>query len=73
MKKAGHKTFSDWVDLQEGERRTRDVTLERAEAPTGTLLVNSDAGGEVCVDGQRKDAAPGDRQRACPPATTSSR
>ena len=58
IKKAGHKPFSDWVDLQEGERRTRDVTLEKAEAPTGTLLVNSDAGGEVWVDGQRKDAAP---------------
>ncbi len=58
VKKAGHKNFSDWVDLQEGERRTRDVTLERAEAPTGTLLVNSDAGGEVFVDGQRKDVAP---------------
>ena len=58
IKKAGHKPFSDWVDLQEGERRTRDVTLEKADAPTGTLLVNSDAGGEVWVDGQRKDAAP---------------
>jgi hypothetical protein len=58
VRKAGHKTLTDWVDLQEGERRTRDVTLERAEAPTGTLLVNSDAGGEVFVDGQRKDVAP---------------
>jgi len=58
IRKGGHKTFSDWVDLQEGERRTRDVTLEKAEAPTGTLLVNSDAGGDVWVDGQRKDAAP---------------
>jgi hypothetical protein len=58
VKKAGYKTFSDWFDLQEGERRTRDVALERAEAPTGTLLVNSDAGGEVYVDGQRKDVAP---------------
>ena len=29
-----------------------------AEAPTGTLLVTSDAGGDVYVDGQRKDAAP---------------
>jgi hypothetical protein len=58
VKKAGYKSFSDWVDLQEGERRTRDVSLERAEAPTGTLLVNSDAGGDVYVDGQRKDAAP---------------
>ena len=58
IKKAGFKPFSDWFDLGEGERRTRDVMLERAEAPTGTLLVNSDAGGEVFVDGQRKDAAP---------------
>src|SRR3954454_10435263 len=58
VKKAGYKSFSDWVDLQEGERRTRDVSLERAEAPTGTLPVNSDAGGDVYVDGQRKDAAP---------------
>jgi PEGA domain-containing protein len=58
VRKAGHKNFTDWVDLQEGERRTRDVSMERAEAPTGTLLVNSDAGGEVWVDGQRKDAAP---------------
>ena len=54
----GFKTFTDWFELQEGERRTRDVVLERAEAPTGTLLVNSDAGGEVYVDGQRKDVAP---------------
>ena len=58
VKKAGFKPFSDWFELQEGERRTRDVVLERAEAPTGTLLVNSDAGGEVYVDGQRKDVAP---------------
>ena len=58
VKKAGFKTFTDWFELQEGERRTRDVVLERAEAPTGTLLVNSDAGGEVYVDGQRKDVAP---------------
>jgi hypothetical protein len=58
VRKAGHKPLSDWVDLQEGERRTRDVTLALAEAPTGTLLVNSDAGGEVFVDGQRKDVAP---------------
>ncbi len=58
VRKAGRKPFSDWVDLQEGELRTRDVSMESAEAPTGTLLVNSDAGGDVFVDGQRKDAAP---------------
>jgi len=58
IKKAGRKPFTDWVDLQEGELRTRDVSMETAEVPTGTLLVNSDAGGDVFVDGQRKDAAP---------------
>jgi hypothetical protein len=58
VRKAGRKPFSDWVELQEGELRTRDVSMESAEAPTGTLLVNSDAGGDVYVDGQRKDAAP---------------
>ena len=58
VRKAGRKPFSDWVELQEGEYRTRDVSMESAEAPTGTLLVNSDAGGDVYVDGQRKDAAP---------------
>ena len=58
VRKAGRKPFTDWVDLQEGELRTRDVSMESAEAPTGTLLVNSDAGGDVYVDGQRKDAAP---------------
>jgi hypothetical protein len=58
VKKAGMKPFSDWIDLAEGERRTRDVALERTEAPAGTLLVTSDAGGDVYVDGQRRDAAP---------------
>src|SRR6185369_529649 len=58
VRKAGYKSFSDWIDLAEGERRTRDVTLERAEAPAGTLLVTSDAGGEVWVDGVKKDVAP---------------
>jgi hypothetical protein len=58
VKKQGYKPFSDWFDLAEGERRTRDISLERAEAPAGTLLVTSDAGGDVYVDGQRRDAAP---------------
>jgi hypothetical protein len=48
------------------------VSLESAEAPTGTLLVNSDAGGDVFVDGQRKDAAPAIIS-GLPAATTSSR
>src|SRR4029077_14320381 len=58
VKKAGSKPFTDWCDLGEGERRTRDIALERAEAPAGTLLVTSDAGGDVYIDGVRKDVAP---------------
>jgi hypothetical protein len=58
VRKPGYKSFSDWFDLAEGERRTRDVSLERAEAPSGTLLVTSDQGGDVYIDGARKDVAP---------------
>jgi hypothetical protein len=58
VRKQGMKPFSDWFELAEGERRTRDIVLERAELPTGTLLVTSDAGGDVYLDGQRRDAAP---------------
>ena len=58
VRKTGMKPFSDWFELAEGERRTRDVVMERAEVPSGTLLVTSDAGGDVYVDGQRRDAAP---------------
>src|SRR5262245_50608462 len=45
VNKAGYKTWNDWFDLSEGERRTRDVVLTKAEAPAGALLVTSDAGG----------------------------
>ena len=58
VRKAGFKSFSDWFELAEGERRTRDVALERTEAPSGTLLVTSDQGGEVYLDGARKDLVP---------------
>jgi hypothetical protein len=58
VRKPGYKPFSEWVDLAEGEHRTRELTLLRAEAPTGTLLVSSDAGGDVYLDGVRKDVAP---------------
>ncbi|HEY2903312.1 MAG TPA: PEGA domain-containing protein [Polyangia bacterium] len=58
IKKAGYKTFSDWVDLGEDERRTVELTLERTEQPGGALLVTSDGGGDVWVDGVRKDVAP---------------
>ncbi|MDB4981784.1 MAG: hypothetical protein JWM82_2536 [Myxococcales bacterium] len=58
VNKAGFKPWSDWFDLAEGERRTRDVSLTRAEAPSGALLVTSDAGGDVYVDGVKKDVSP---------------
>ena len=58
VRKAGFKPFSEWVDLAEGEHRTRELSLIRSEVPTGTLLVTSDAGGDVYLDGARKDVAP---------------
>jgi PEGA domain len=58
INKTGFKPWSDWFDLAEGERRTRDVSLTRAEAPSGALLVTSDAAGDVYVDGVKKDVAP---------------
>ncbi|HXI54976.1 MAG TPA: PEGA domain-containing protein [Polyangia bacterium] len=58
VKKQGFKTLSDWVDIGEDERRTRDVQLEKAEQPGGALLVTSEGGGDVWVDGVRKDVAP---------------
>lgn len=58
VKKVGWKPLAKWVDLAEDERRTVEVVLERAEAPTGTLLVTADVPGEVFVDGARKDTAP---------------
>src|SRR4051794_32737260 len=58
IRKAGYKTFSEWVDIGEDEHRTRDLSLERAEQPMGSLLVTSDAGGDVYVDGTKRDTAP---------------
>ena len=58
VKKPGYKTSSDWLDLSEDEHRTRDVQLERAELPGGSLLVTSEGGGDVWVDGVRRDVAP---------------
>ncbi len=58
VRKPGYKPFSDWFDLAEGEHRTRDIALARAEQPSGTLLVTSDAGGDVYIDGARKDVTP---------------
>ena len=46
------------MDIGEDEHRTRDLSLERAEQPMGSLLVTSDAGGDVYVDGTKRDTAP---------------
>jgi hypothetical protein len=58
VRKAGFKPFSDWIDLAEDERLTRDLALEKLEAPAGSLLVTSETGGDVYVDGVRRDVAP---------------
>jgi PEGA domain len=58
VNKAGFKPWSEWFTLAEGEHHTHDVSLARAEAPAGALLVTSDAGGDVYVDGVRKDVTP---------------
>jgi hypothetical protein len=58
VSKAGFKEWTQWFDLAEGEHHTHDVGLARAEAAAGALLVTSDAGGDVYVDGVRKDVAP---------------
>lgn len=58
VRKTGYKSFSEWVDISEDEHRTRDLSLEKSEQPTGSLLVTSDQGGDVFVDGTRRDAAP---------------
>jgi hypothetical protein len=58
VRKTGYKPFSEWVDLTEDERRTRDLSLVQAEQPGGSLLVTSDGGGDVYIDGVRRDVAP---------------
>jgi len=58
IKKEGWKTQTRWVDLGDDERRTIEIALERAESPSGTLLVTADGPADVYVDGVRKDAAP---------------
>jgi hypothetical protein len=58
VSKPGFRDWTQWFDLAEGEHHTHDVALARAEAPAGALLVTSDAGGDVYVDGVRRDVAP---------------
>jgi len=58
VNKAGFKPWSQWFTLAEAEHHTHDVSLATADAPGGALLVTSDAGGDVYVDGVRKDVAP---------------
>jgi PEGA domain len=58
VNKTGFQPWSQWFTLAEGEHHTHDVSLAPAQAPAGTLLVTSDAGGDVYVDGVRKDVTP---------------
>ena len=58
VRKAGRKPFSDWVDLQEGELRTRDVGDGERRGAHRHAAGQFGHGGDVYVDGQRKDAAP---------------
>lgn len=57
-RKPGFKTVSEWLDVNEDERRTRDVVLPRDLGGGGALLVTSDAGGDVYLNGEKRDAAP---------------
>jgi hypothetical protein len=57
--KEGFNTYSEWVDVQEGERRTIMVILVKNAPQLGTLVVTADmAPAEVWVDGQKRDDAP---------------
>ena len=58
VNKAGMKPWTQWFEPAEGEHLTHDVTLAPVQAASGTLIVTSDAGGDVYVDGVRKDVAP---------------
>lgn len=50
----GYKTFNQWLDVQEGERRTVVVDLAAAAPDTGGILVSSNINGaQVYVDGKK--------------------
>ncbi len=57
--KEGFKTWEQWIDVKEAEKRSIVVSL-MADAPdTGNLLVSSNVtGAMVFVDGVKRDAAP---------------
>lgn len=57
VKKPGYETLSEWVDLKEGEHRTRDLTLKRDASGMGSIMVMAESG-DVYLDGEKKDAAP---------------
>lgn len=56
----GRKPFSQWLDMQEAEKRTVVVNLANAAPGTGSLLVSSNINGaEVYIDGRKHgDNAP---------------
>jgi hypothetical protein len=57
--KEGFNTYSEWVDVNEAERRTIMVILVRNAPQLGTLVITADlAPAEVWIDGQKRDDAP---------------
>jgi hypothetical protein len=57
VKKSGYETLSEWVELKEGEHRTRELVLKRDATGLGSIMVMAESG-DVYLDGEKKDAAP---------------
>jgi hypothetical protein len=57
--KDGFSTFSQWVEVGKGEKRSLMISLQAKAPGTGSVLVSSNiVGAEVLVDGRRVDTAP---------------
>lgn len=57
--KDGFKTWTQWVDVQEAEKRSIVVSLVAEVPDMGSVLVSSNiTGAEVYVDGRKIDTAP---------------
>jgi len=54
VEKAGYLALDEWIELREGELRTRDLSLK--PQASGSIMVLGE--GEIFIDGQRKDTAP---------------
>jgi hypothetical protein len=57
--KEGYNTYSEWVEVGEGERRTMIIVMVKLAPKTGTIIVSADVpSAEVYVDGARCDGVP---------------